>query len=181
MTTLTTERLIMRQWQATDFPAYAKINQNPEVMEFYPSMLTPEESHAQAEKFRLQIEQKGWGFWALSLKNDERFIGFVGLNDPTYDLPFSPCVEIGWRIDSAFWRKGYAYEAAQKSLQFGFEVLNLEEIVSFTSTTNLKSKSLMKKLAMTDTQQNFQHPLIADGHPLSEHVLYKIRNPALPL
>jgi len=143
-------------------------------MEFYPNILTELESNSLAEKFYNLILEQGWGFWAVELKSNKQFIGFVGLNKPDAVLPFSPCVEIGWRLAKNYWGKGYATEAAKAVLKYAFETLQLDEVVSFTSIHNIKSKSVMEKLHMINTMQNFDHPNIPAEHKLKEHVLYKI-------
>jgi len=171
---LETSRLYLRQWREVDLPVFAELNSDPIVMEYFPTLLQREESDAMAEKCRQLIAERGWGFWATCLKHTENFIGFVGLHRPKPNLPFSPCVEIGWRLHKQFWGKGYATEAATQALSFAFEVLSLDDVVSFTAVPNHRSRSVMERLGMTDTHNNFAHPDIAANHPLSEHVLYKI-------
>lgn len=101
-------------------------------------------------------------------------MGFVGLHETTYDLPVTPCVEISWRLAKKYWGKGYATEAAKASLAVAFTTLELYEIFSFTSVLNKKSRAVMERLRMTNTQENFEHPIIPKNHPLREHVLYQI-------
>ncbi len=101
-------------------------------------------------------------------------MGFVGLHEPTYDLPVTPCIEIGWRLAKEYWGKGYATEAAKTSLDFAFKKLNLPEVYSFASVSNRKSWTVMERLKMVNTKENFEHPDIPKNNPLREHVLYKI-------
>lgn len=171
---LQTKRLSLRQWQPSDHVLFAEINEDPEVMEHYPSILNEEESNSFAKKLEALITKIGWGFWAVELKSNKQFIGFVGLHKPEADLPFTPCTEIGWRLSKKHWGKGYATEAANAALKYAFEILQLDEVVSFTSPQNIKSKSVMERLNMVDTQQNFEHPSIPAEHKLREQVLYKI-------
>lgn len=171
---LETNRLILRQWQAQDYAHFAKINNDPLVMEYYPSILTELESNALAKRIEDLISTHGWGFWALELKENNQFIGFVGLNRPVYELPTNPCVEIGWRLAKNYWRNGYATEAANAALKYAFEILQLTEVVSFASVNNIKSIAVMKRLHMLNTLQNFDHPDLALVDHLREHVLYKI-------
>ncbi len=173
---LKTDRLLLRQWKEEDFDAFAAMNADPEVMEFYPNIQSSEESFGMAKKFQNLISQKGWGFWAVEKLCDNSFIGFVGLHEPTYDLPVTPCTEIGWRLSKSSWGKGYAIEAAKAVLKFAFNELKLEQVYSFTSVGNLRSRSVMEKIGMKNTNANFNHPIIPEGHRLSEHVLYKISN-----
>lgn len=174
VTELVTKRLTLRQWQFSDYELFAEINKDPVVMKYYPNTLTKVESDAFAKKIESLILKRGWGFWAVELKATKQFIGFVGLHHPEADLPFSPCTEIGWRLSKKHWGNGYATEAASTALKYAFETLQLDEVVSFTSLQNVKSKSVMERLNMVNAMQNFEHPDIPAGHKLREHVLYKI-------
>ena len=176
--TIETERLYLRQWQASDFATFADMNADPEVMQYFPKLLTPRVSDIIANKCQQLIADNGWGLWAVSLKGDEEnsggFIGFVGLNDTHADMSFAPAVEIAWRLSKEHWGQGYATEAARASLNFAFTELGLEEVVSFTAVINKRSQLIMQRIGMTDTQDNFYHPALKSTHPLAEHVLYKI-------
>lgn len=169
-----TKRLRLRQWKQEDFPAFAKLNTDPEVMEFYPDTLNEKESNDMARRFEALIVYRGWGFWVVERLDEGEFMGFVGLHEPTYDLPVTPCVEIGWRLSKEYWGCGFASEAAMACLTVAFEKLNLPEVYSFTSVLNKKSQAVMERLGMVDMKQNFGHPMISDDSPLHEHVLYKI-------
>lgn len=171
---LETDRLYLRQWREKDLPLFAKLNADPEVMKYFPSPLSLAETHSFAEKCRALISAKGWGFWALELKGSGEFIGFTGLNAPKPSLPCSPCVEVGWRLRRDAWGNGYATEAATESLKFAFEDLSLDDVVSFTTVANARSRAVMARLGFTNTDQNFRHPDIPQDHSLAEHVLYKI-------
>ncbi|MDE1460964.1 GNAT family N-acetyltransferase [Spartinivicinus poritis] len=172
--TLKTERLTLRQWQSEDYKFFAALNADPVVMKYFPSCLSAVQSDAFADKLVSLIAKRGWGLWAVELKDTAQFIGFVGLHQPEAELPFTPCVEIGWRLAKAYWGVGYATEAAQAALQFAFDTLNLNEVVSFTSVTNKQSQAVMQRLGMVNTRQNFEHPSVSAESPLREHVLYKI-------
>ena len=173
-----TERLYLRQWQASDFVVFAAMNADPEVMKYFPKLLSATVSDIIANKCQQLIEENGWGFWALSLKegsdNNDAFIGFVGLNQTHADMSFAPCIEIAWRLRKEFWGQGYATEAARASLGFAFSELALDEVVAFTAVINQRSQLLMARIGMTDTQDNFYHPALESNHRLAEHVLYKL-------
>ncbi len=171
---LTTDNLILRQWKADDYLAFSKLNSDSTVMEYFPNTLSKKQSDSLAKEMELLISQNGWGVWAVEEKERGQFIGCVGLHEPSFDLPFSPCIEIAWRLDKQYWGKGYATEAGNEVLNFAFERLKVDEIVSFTALVNKKSESVMKRLGMRDTQQNFEHPHLPMGHILREHLLYKI-------
>jgi len=171
--TIETERLYLRQWQASDFAPFAKMNANPKVMEYFPKLLTTSMSNAIAKKCQSLINDNGWGFWAVNLKETDTFIGMVGLNNANADMPFSPAVEIAWRLDNDYWGQGYATEAARASLDFAFVELEIEEVVAFTAVINKRSQLVMERLGMTNTQKSFFHPMLDPNHRLAEHVLYK--------
>ncbi|WP_367105275.1 GNAT family N-acetyltransferase [uncultured Psychrobacter sp.] len=175
---LETQRLILRQWQPDDLAVFAQMNADPEVMQYFPKLLSPKLSDAIAHKCQQLIKDNGWGFWAVSLKdnleNDDKFIGMVGLNETHADMPFAPSVEIGWRLHKEYWGQGYATEAARASLHYAFETLELNEVVAFTAVINKHSQLIMQRIGMSDSRQNFYHPMLAPNHRLAEHVLYRI-------
>jgi len=150
-----TYRLRLRQWCSADREPFAALNADPRVMEFFPALLSRDESDAMADRCQTLITECGWGFWAVEVRNSGEFIGFVGLYTPAYGLSFSPCVEVGWRLDAKHWGKGYATEAARVALRVGFEQLALSEIVSFTSVGNIRSRAVMERLGMLDTGETF--------------------------
>ncbi|BBV02104.1 MULTISPECIES: GNAT family N-acetyltransferase [Providencia] len=176
ITGLETARLRLRGWQEEDKQPLYQMNSHPDVMRYFPSVLN-EQQNAQfmetiIDKF---AQQGGWGLWAVELKSNKQFIGFIGLNIPAANLPFSPCVEIGWRLLPEYWRHGYATEGAHAAIKFAFEQLKLEELVAFTAVVNLPSESVMQRLGMIKHPNNFYHPALPDGHWLQEHVLYRIK------
>lgn len=166
---LETERLYLRQWTEADRASFAKLNADKRVMEFLPRPLSRLESDAMVDRIRNTIAQRGWGWWAVEVKGKHPFIGFVGLNVPSADLPFNPCVETGWRLDTPYWGQGYATEAASAALSLGFETLALDEIVAFTTVDNVRSQSVMQKLGMHRAPSTFIYP-----GELAEHYLYKL-------
>ncbi len=170
-----TSLLLLRQWRDEDSAPFARLNADPEVMKFFPAPLSSAASDEQMQRLRAGIDDRGWGLWAVELKDTRQFIGFTGLNIPFHaELPFNPCTEIGWRIAKPFWGKGYATEAAHASLWFAFEKLVLDEVVAFTAVLNLPSARVMQRIGMIDTGQNFLHPAVPADHKLQEHLLYKI-------
>ncbi|WP_297572966.1 GNAT family N-acetyltransferase [uncultured Deefgea sp.] len=176
--TLSTERLILRQWQISDAEPFAQMSADPKVMNMLLGPIDAQASAAMEQKIMAQILENGWGFWALALKETQEFIGFTGLNRPNADLPFSPCVEIGWRLAFAHWGNGYATEAAKAALAFGFNHLELTEIVAFTALSNHPSQAVMQRLGMQREPQNFMHPKVPAGHPLQAHCLYRLSQSA---
>lgn len=171
---LQTDRLLLRHWNDGDLEAFAELNADPAVMEFFPDALDRNQSDALAAEIRRRMDEHGWGMWAVEVKTTGKFIGFVGLNTNTV-TPRGENVEIGWRLNKQSWGQGYATEAAIAALRFAFDELGLDSVVSFTTVSNLRSRAVMERLGMKNTGENFMHPKIADGHPLQEHVLYEIR------
>ena len=170
-----TKRLILREWQDSDLAPFIAMGQDPLVMEYFPSLLNPEESSAMIERVKLVFKESGFCFYACELKTSREFIGFIGLSAPKFQANFTPCVEIGWRIASKHWGKGYATEGALKCLEVGFNQFNLDEIVSFAVKDNYKSHNVMDKIGMQrDLSGDFLHPNLAADHSLAPHVLYRI-------
>lgn len=168
-----TERLLLRQWVPTDREPFAAMNADSRVMAFFPARLTRAESNAIADRCESLIQTRGWGFWAAELKASREFIGFVGLHTPSAELPFSPCVEIGWRLSYAHWGKGFASEAAREALRVGFTSLGLNEIVSFTAVGNTRSRAVMERLNMRESG-TFEHPQVPETSSLRLHCLYRL-------
>ena len=171
---LDTQRLILRQWIPSDYTVFAQLNASPRVMRYMPARLSETDSNALADRCATFISQRGWGLWAVELKNSKQFIGFTGLAIPSATLPCSPCTEIGWRLAYQHWGLGYATEAAERALEYAFTELRLDKIVSFTSVQNEPSRSVMRKLGLKNAHKNFPHPSVAAQSPLREHVLYTI-------
>jgi ribosomal-protein-alanine N-acetyltransferase len=172
---LDTDRLLLRRWRLEDRAAFARMNADPRVMEFFPKLLTREESDAAADRIEAHFQQHGFGLWAVEIPDVAAFAGFVGLATPRFEAAFTPCVEIGWRLAAEHWGRGYATEGARAALEFGFGKLGLTEILSFTAVDNVRSRRVMEKIGMTHCPaDDFDHPLLPAGHPLSRHVLYRI-------
>jgi RimJ/RimL family protein N-acetyltransferase len=173
---LETERLILRAWRDADREPFASINANPVVMEFYPACLSRAESDQVADGIENHFRERGFGLFAVQLRHDGTFIGFIGLSVPRFVADFTPCVEIGWRLAAAYWGQGLATEGARAALRYGFETLTLHEIVAFTVPGNARSRRVMEKLGMThDPADDFNHPGLPEGHPMRRHVPYRLK------
>ena len=171
---LRTERLHLRPWCDSDREPFAVLNEDPAVMEFFPSPQSREASNASINAWQEQFAAQGWSNWAAELVETGEFIGFVGLTVPRRVLPCSPCVEIGWRLARRFWGRGLASEAAIEVLSAGFERLCLAEVVSFTAVGNTRSRAVMERIGMRNANENFEHPGVPEGHPLRLHCLYRL-------
>ncbi len=172
---LRSERLRLRRFRAEDLEPFAALNADPQVMKHLLRTLSRDESDALAARFEEHFEQHGFANLAVEVVAESAFAGFVGLAVPRFDAPFMPCVEVGWRLATRFQGRGYATEGARAALAFGFEQIGLDEILSFTVPANRASWRVMEKVGMTrDPADDFDHPLIGEGHPLRRHVLYRI-------
>ena len=171
-----TDRLIFRQWLEKDLEPFAKLNADPLVREFFSSLLTREESDHQIKQFSEDIVKNGYGFWAVSAPGVSDFIGFIGLSPVNFESHFTPAVEIGWRLAHEFWGKGYATEGAKAVLKYGFEILQLDEIVALTAINNKRSRRVMEKIGMHHNPKDaFDHPRVPLNNKLRRQALYRIQ------
>ncbi|MGF1686883.1 GNAT family N-acetyltransferase [Photobacterium japonica] len=174
---LDTARLRLRGWKGSDYPDFAAMTADPDVMRYFPHCLSTDESHALASRIQGLLLERGWGFWAVELKATGAFIGFVGLHkqDASIAIPHTPMVEIGWRLSKAYWYNGYATEAARAALQFAFEQLQQPRVYAFTLLTNTPSRKVMAALGMSNIEEDFDHPnLLAYPDAVKRHCLYRI-------
>lgn len=173
---IVTERLRLRRWLPEDRAPFAAMNAHPRVAEYLPTPLSREDSNAFIDRVEAHFERHGFGLWAIEVSDDRRFAGYVGLMRPRFEAAFTPCVEVGWRLAPEHWGKGYATEGARAAIGYGFGVVGLPEILSWTVPANVRSRRVMEKLGMTrNPADDFDHPLVPEGHPLRPHVLYRIR------
>jgi RimJ/RimL family protein N-acetyltransferase len=171
------DRVLLRQWRAGDRAAFAALNADPAVMEHFPAPLSGAESDAFADRIIERLERDLYGLWALEVPGDIDFAGFVGLNplEPTDGMPFTPAVEIGWRLAQPAWGRGLACEAARLVVAYSFEEAELSDLVSMTSVTNERSRGVMARIGMAhDPSEDFDHPRVPRGHRLERHVLYRL-------
>jgi RimJ/RimL family protein N-acetyltransferase len=174
---LTTERLRMRAWRDEDIAPFAALNADPRVMEFFPEPYGYERTERFVAVIRERWEQLKYSLWAVERLDTGSFIGYVGLWPAIFAAPFTPAVEVGWRLAAEHWGHGFATEAGRAALSYAFGPLGFEEIVSFTSAINVRSWRVMERLGMTrDTAGDFDHPSNPEGHRLRRHVLYRIRS-----
>ena len=171
---LRADRVLLRGWRAEDLDLFATLNADPRVMEHFPAPLTRAESDAFVrDRIVPHFAERGHGLWAVEVPAVASFIGFVGLQAPTFEAHFTPCVEIGWRLAAPYWGRGYATEAARAAVAFGFAEAGLAEIVSFTVPANRRSIAVMERLGMKYAGE-FDHPNLPPGDALRTHVLYRL-------
>lgn len=172
---LTTDRLILRRWRDADRLPFAALNADDEVMRYFRGPLDRAASDAFADRIERDFDEVGYGLWAVQIRASDEFIGFTGLARQTFEAPFTPAVEVGWRLARAAWGHGYATEAARAALAFGFGPAALAEVVSITTRTNVRSRAVMQRLGMTTRpEDDFEYPLLPAGHRLRPSVLYRL-------
>ncbi|VTU35797.1 Acetyltransferase (GNAT) family protein [Variovorax sp. PBL-H6] len=178
-TRLITSRLILRPWQDEDLEPFARLNADERATQYLLHRLTRAESDALVARIAAHFEREGFGLWAVEAPGVAPLVGAVGLLVPGFSAPFTPCVEIGWRLAPAFWGRGFATEAARAALAFGFERAGLDEIVAFTVPANTRSRAVMQRLGMTHSPaDDFNHPRVPANHRLLRHVLYRLSKKA---
>jgi RimJ/RimL family protein N-acetyltransferase len=196
---LRTERLLLRRFRDEDRAPFAALNADPRVMEHFVTPLDRAASDAFVDRIEQRRDEHGYSLWAVEVVDEAapgagrsigvapgagrfigvapgagRFIGYVGLWDATFDAPFTPTVEVGWRLAADAWGRGYATEAAIASVDDGFARVGLPEIVSFTAVDNDRSRAVMERIGLVrDPDGDFDHPSVPEGHPVRPHVLYR--------
>jgi len=175
MKIIETNRLILRTWEDYDLHAMLKINQDPKVMEYFPSLQDLEMTKNFIDKVNAHFENHGYSLYATVRKDTNEFIGFIGLLIADFESHFTPATEIGWRLSSTHWGKGFATEGAKAVLDYAFKELKIPEIVSFTAAGNAKSIRVMQKIGLQHNEaDDFDHPKLDDESPLKRHVLYRL-------
>ena len=176
--TMRTERLLMRRWRESDREPFAALNGDAETLKYFPSTLDRAASDTMVDRIEACFDALGYGLWALEVAEGPdagRFAGLTGLAVPTFTAHFTPCVEVGWRLASWAWGRGYATEAASAALRYGFIEAGLDEVVSFTVPANFRSRAVMTRLGMAhDPADDFDHPGVPASSPLRRHVLYRL-------
>jgi ribosomal-protein-alanine N-acetyltransferase len=167
-----TERLLLREWNSSDIEPFSLMCADPDVMRYFPSVMTYDECVSFVDRVVQFHYEKGFGLWAIEV--DGTFAGYTGLWSPAFDAPFTPCIEVGWRLASWAWGKGYATEAAKESLRIGFEEHQISEIFSFTTQSNTPSEAVMKRIGMQRREDlDFDHPN-TPGWWGQSHIVYSI-------
>ena len=172
-----TQRLLLRAWRDQDFEPYAAMNADPKVREFFPTLLTREESDAEARRIQRRHEREGFCLFAAELIGENPFIGFIGIQTMSFAVPgvAQPAIEAGWRLDSRYWGRGLATEGANAVLRHAFAELKLPRILAIAVPANTRSQRVMEKLGMRHLPElDFDHPHIAEGHTLRRHRLYSV-------
>lgn len=171
---LETSRLQLRDWEETDLESFSRLNADEQVMKYFPKTLSAEETNVFYKSIISEFKEYGFGLYAVEVKENKEFIGFIGFHRATLEADFTPCIEIGWRLKREAWGKGYATEGAAACLQYGFNKLGFNDVYSFTADVNNPSKKVMIKIGMSFIKI-FSHPNVEKDSPLNKHVLFRIK------
>jgi RimJ/RimL family protein N-acetyltransferase len=173
--TLQTARLILRGWRDTDLAPFAAMSEDPEAMRYYPAIPDQASSDAIADYIRTSLAANGFGLWAVEIPDEAAFIGYVGMVETGFDAPFTPAIELSWRLARPFWGGGYATEAAIAVLDHAFGAIGFHDVVAYTVPENRRSRRVMERLGMWhDRAGDFDDPRLAAGDRLRSQVLYRL-------
>ena len=174
---LATPRLILRPWQDSDRAPFAAMNADPNVMRYFPNLMSREESDEAIDRYNLQLARDGFTMFALEDRTTAELLGVLGAQTMRFEIPNlpQPAVEIGWRLAAHAHGRGLATEGARVLLTHLRNETTLREVVAITTPDNLASQNVMRKLNMIPRPElTFDHPLIAPDHPRRQHVLYSL-------
>lgn len=174
--TLRTERLLLRHWREEDLEPFTALNTDPLVMRYFPRLLDRDATADVVKRMHAHLDTYGFGYWPIEVPGVAPFIGFVGLMITPFQAHFAPCIETAWRLAQPYWGHGYAKEGAIASLTFAFEHLPVvDEVVAFAVPRNQRSLRVMERIGMVSRpEDDFDHPAIAEDHPLRRHCLYRM-------
>ena len=167
------ERLGFRNWESSDIEPMSEINSNEKVMEFFSRTQTKEQTIEFIDRMQKQFAEKGYCYFAVDKLEDNVLIGFIGINLQTFESDFTPCIDIGWRLKSSEWNKGYATEGAKRCLEYASKDLGIKKVYSISPMVNLKSEKIMVNIGMKKVK-HFIFPLLKDDERLRECLLYEI-------
>jgi RimJ/RimL family protein N-acetyltransferase len=173
-----TPRLILRPWREGDRPAFAEINGHPEVGAWLGGLMDRAQSDALMDRASAHIARHGFGFWAAERRADGRLVGAIGLMLMGEDLPAPGGIELAWRLHPHAQGHGLATEGAAAARDWAFAELGTAEVVAITAASNLRSQAVMRRLGLThDPARDFDHPRLAEDHPLRRHVFWRQARP----
>ncbi|GAA4464945.1 GNAT family N-acetyltransferase [Nemorincola caseinilytica] len=154
----------------------AAINADPAVMEFFPSIQDHEQTKAFISRMQQLFEEKGYCYFAVDTLHNGSLIGFIGIAYQTYEAPFTPYTDIGWRLCKEAWGNGYATEGAKACMEYAFGKCGLAKLYAIAPIINVRSIRIMQKLGMKEVM-HFAHPLLQHDARLRECVLYEVEKP----
>jgi RimJ/RimL family protein N-acetyltransferase len=165
---------VMRRWRDADREAFAAMNADPVVMQYFPATLDRAASDSLIDRIEDLFDGQGFGLWALEVAGTGDFIGFTGLNPMPDGVPGAGGMEVGWRLARPAWHQGYATEAAMTAVDVAFYGVGSAEIWSMTAVLNKPSQAVMRRLGMV-LYSHFDHPSLKVGHSLRPHVVYRLQ------
>ncbi|MFK8103833.1 MAG: GNAT family N-acetyltransferase [Saprospiraceae bacterium] len=171
---ITTARLGLRNWQTDDLAAMIRLNQDEAVMRFFPGLTSPEDTSNFIKKMQAQFAERQYCYFAVDRLDQEAFIGFIGLSYQDYESPYTPAVDIGWRLARSTWNQGFATEGAVACLDYAFTKIGLEKVISIAPEINVPSQRVMEKIGMQKIG-NFKHPKLAEHPRIENCVVYEKR------
>ena len=172
--TIETPRLLLRPWGPSDNDSWAALTADARVAEFLGPTKERNEALAQAQRLATRLDEDGYGWWVIEIKQGSAFAGVIVLQEVPFDEHFTPTLEIGWHLVPEYWKNGYATEGGRAALEFAFTTLDRREVVAITSQLNLRSQRVMQRIGMIrDLNGDFDHPLVPTCSPLRRHVLYR--------
>lgn len=166
------QRIGFRNWQDQDIALLLQLNQNKDVMRYFPRLQTEVECTAFLRRMQQLYLDKGYTYFVAEQLENQAFMGFIGLAWQTFVSPFTPCVDIGWRLLPSFWGKGYATEGAKRCLEYGFKTLKLQNIKAVAPLVNQPSIRVMRKIGMREIGR-FDHPALKDTRELEACICYE--------
>ena len=161
------ERLGFRNWESSDIEPMSEINSDEKVMEFFSRTQTKEQTIEFIDRMQKQFAEKEYCYFAVDKLEDNVLIGFIGINLQTFESDFTPCIDIGWRLKSSEWNKGYATEGAKRCLEYASKDLGIKKVYSITPVVNLKSEKIMLNIGMKKVKY-FIFPALKDDERLYE-------------
>ena len=168
------ERLGFRSWEASDLKELNEMNQDVEVMRYFPKIPSADANRKFILRMQEQYKSDRFCYFVIELLETQDWIGFTGLSIPQFDAPVTPCVDMGWRFKKEYWGKGFATEAAKRSMQYAFEELKLCELKAIAPLVNQPSIAVMERIGMTK-ERDFVHPLLDKDSVLNPCTCYHIK------
>ena len=166
-------RLGFRNWRDEDLSEMSLLNNDPDVMEHFPSLQDEKTTAAFISRMQTQFNEYQYCYFAVDLIENNEFVGFIGISNQDYGDVLGKFVDIGWRLKKSAWGQGLATEGAKACLKYAKTQFSFNEIYSVATTTNLPSIRVMEKIGM-DFQEKFEHPKLIEYPRLKECVLYRI-------
>ncbi len=174
-----TARLVLRDWREDDRAEFAAMSADSQVMAHLDGPVERSASDAIIDRLMAEASSQGCTFWAIERNEDAALLGFCGLRRGGHaGTPVPDELEIGWRLRRDAWGQGFAREAAEASIRWGWANRPDRRIAAWTVPANVASWKLMERLGMRHQPElDFDHPRFAPGHPLCRHLVYTIERP----